>query len=56
MKFYNPYARIFAALIIAGAGIAGLIDENTMIILTIVVICCMPTGRNACRAEGLTCR
>jgi hypothetical protein len=46
------YCRIYAALILAGAGIAGLIDQTTMIVL-VVVLCvlpnrdCIPAGRKA---------
>jgi hypothetical protein len=39
-----------SALVIAGAGIFGLIDENTMIMLVIVLSVCMPSGRGSCRA------
>jgi len=49
MKYLNTYAQLGAALVIAAAGIGGLIDETTMIILTIFVVCCMPNGREPCR-------
>jgi len=42
----NKFSQIYAALALAGAGIFGLIDQTTMIVL-VVVLCCMPSG-NAC--------
>ena len=36
---------IGAALIIAAAGIADLIDRNTMIVLIVVLTCCTPSAR-----------
>jgi len=49
MKFLNAYPQIIAALIVGAAGIAGIIDENSMIVMTVVIICCMPSARR-CRA------
>jgi len=49
MKFRYAYVQIIAALIVGAAGIAGIIDENSMIVLTIVIICFMPNARR-CRA------
>ena len=50
MKPLNTFASLGAALVIAGAGILGLIDENTMTMLVVILICCMPNERQACRA------
>ena len=48
MKYLNAFAPILAALVIAAAGIAGVFDETTMIMLTVIIVCCMPNGRGTC--------
>ena len=47
---HNALCLLGAALAIAGAGIFGLIDENTMIMLVIVLTVCMPNARGSCRS------
>jgi hypothetical protein len=49
---FNKFSWIYAALVLAGAGIAGMIDQATMIVL-VIVLCivpntgCLPTARKA---------
>jgi hypothetical protein len=40
---FNKFSRIYAALVLGGAGIAGLIDQATMIVL-VVVLCILPNA------------
>ncbi len=46
------YCRIYASLVLGAAGIAGVIDQTTMIVL-VMVLCilpnrdCIPAGRKA---------
>ena len=52
MSHLDKFSQIYAALVLAGAGILDWIDQTTMITLVIVLICCMPTGSGACRPCG----
>ena len=47
----SPLCIIAASLLIAAAGIWGLIDQNTMIILVLVLIVCTPGARRCCFAR-----
>jgi hypothetical protein len=38
---FNKFARIYAALALGGAGIAGVIDRTTMMVL-VIVLCVLP--------------
>jgi hypothetical protein len=52
MKPYlSALCMLGAALVIAAAGIFGLIDENMMIMLVIVLTICTPYGRGSCRSR-----
>ena len=48
--FLNTWCRLGAALLLAVAGIFGLIDQTTMITLVIVLLVCLPNRRGACGA------
>jgi hypothetical protein len=47
-SFCDRFAPIGTALILAAAGVAGLIDQTTMLVLVIMLICCWP-GARRCR-------
>lgn len=48
MKSLSSLCAIGGSLVIAAAGISGLIDQSTMIVLVIVLICCTPNARRCC--------
>ena len=47
---FDTFAPIGVALALGAAGIAGLIDANTMIVLVVLLVCCLP-NRRACRPD-----
>jgi hypothetical protein len=46
---FDTVCTLGAALLIAAAGICGLIDQTTMLGLVVVLTCCMPQGCGTCR-------
>lgn len=48
MKNFDALATIAAALVIAGSGIAGLIDQGMMMVLTMALICTSSAARRTC--------
>jgi hypothetical protein len=47
----NKFAQIYAALVLGGAGILGLIDQTTMIVL-VIVLCILPNSGCRPAARG----
>ncbi len=48
VSYLRTFCPLVTALLLGGMGIAGLIDQATMITLVIVLVICMPSGRAAC--------
>lgn len=44
-SFCDRFAPLGSALILGAAGIAGLIDQTTMNVLVVMLICCWPAAR-----------